>query len=48
MTNSVSATNVTPKIIQGKCSSMLSKIVMGRPPDKRQEDASGDVEDQDH
>jgi hypothetical protein len=39
---------VKPRMIQGKCSSMFSKIVMGLPPDKAKEDASGYVEDQDY
>jgi hypothetical protein len=47
-TNSASKMAVKRRMIQGKFLSMFSKVVMGRSPDKRQEDASGDVEDQDH
>jgi hypothetical protein len=47
-TNSASAMAVNPRMIQGKCLSMFSKIVIGRPLEKSKEDASGYVENQDH
>jgi hypothetical protein len=47
-TNTASAMAVNRRMIQGKFLSMFSKVVMGLPPDKAKEDASGDVEDQDH
>jgi hypothetical protein len=43
-----SAMAVSTRMIHGKYSSMFSKVVMGLSPNKAKEDASGDVEDQDH
>jgi hypothetical protein len=39
---------VKARMTQGKNSSMVFMIFMGRPLEKSKEDASSDVEDQDH